>query len=283
MTPTYCYIIEHHEDGVRSYLTNWERPIKLKNLPARFAADAEQAFQRMPIAHSANNMSADFSQKTIDLMISTQDDRMRRYFATAPAVKVSIYIIRVNTEMLLEQDAVIDYAKQCLMVNSGVVGNITIQGQQIQATITPEPHLTNVGVPRYFFERTCNHVLYGSSCKANADTFKLTGTITATDRPNRSITVSVQGPNADYLRNGYLLHVQTGLRIGINSATHVGTTSVLALRFWTPEFAIGNDVICFAGCRHTTDDCRSKFGNIANFGGFPYVPNKNPTLNGVVT
>ena len=49
---------------------------------------------------------------------------------------------------------------------------------------------------------------------------------------------------------------------------------------WHPEIAIGDELTAFYGCQHTTADC-TLFGNIANFGGFPYVPSTNPTLNSV--
>jgi hypothetical protein len=32
----------------------------------------------------------------------------------------------------------------------------------------------------------------------------------------------------------------------------------------------------YAGCDHLLATCRDRFSNVANFGGFPWIPQKNP-------
>jgi len=38
----------------------------------------------------------------------------------------------------------------------------------------------------------------------------------------------------------------------------------------------GSVLIALPGCNHTTTHCNDKFSNILNFGGFPYMTEKNP-------
>jgi len=40
-------------------------------------------------------------------------------------------------------------------------------------------------------------------------------------------------------------------------------------------------VTLYPGCSHTIADCRDKFNNLVNFGGFPWIPSKNPFNNSV--
>ncbi|MEW6169845.1 MAG: phage BR0599 family protein [Pseudomonadota bacterium] len=43
-----------------------------------------------------------------------------------------------------------------------------------------------------------------------------------------------------------------------------------------PGLSVGATVVLYPGCDHTLSTCESKFGNSANFGGFPFIPTKNP-------
>ena len=43
-----------------------------------------------------------------------------------------------------------------------------------------------------------------------------------------------------------------------------------------PGLAVGVAFEAFAGCDRTFATCQSKFGNSLNFGGFPWIPAKNP-------
>jgi hypothetical protein len=40
-------------------------------------------------------------------------------------------------------------------------------------------------------------------------------------------------------------------------------------------------VTLYPGCAHTRTACKDKFNNLANFGGFPLIPSKNPFGNSV--
>ena len=43
-----------------------------------------------------------------------------------------------------------------------------------------------------------------------------------------------------------------------------------------PGLTAGDAFDAYPGCDHTLGTCASKFGNQLNFGGFPYIPQKNP-------
>jgi hypothetical protein len=40
-------------------------------------------------------------------------------------------------------------------------------------------------------------------------------------------------------------------------------------------------VALYPGCDHTRETCKDKFDNLANYGGFPWIPSKNPFANSV--
>jgi uncharacterized phage protein (TIGR02218 family) len=123
------------------------------------------------------------------------------------------------------------------------------------------------------FSRNCGHVLYGPQCGVNATAYKGTGEVTAL--VGNIATVTIAGDNGNnYYSGGYVqyeydnrLERKMILRqIGLNltlSGLPVGLTG-------------GMTVEIFPGCDHTLATCKNKFANTLNYGGFPWIPTKNP-------
>ncbi len=51
---------------------------------------------------------------------------------------------------------------------------------------------------------------------------------------------------------------------------------VLTLLIPFAENVLGSNIDLFAGCDRSLDTCDSKFAAVPNYGGFPFVPRKNP-------
>ena len=47
--------------------------------------------------------------------------------------------------------------------------------------------------------------------------------------------------------------------------------------FQLAKFRADGFITLSRGCSKTVSDCKNKFNNISNYGGFPYIPAKNPT------
>ena len=54
------------------------------------------------------------------------------------------------------------------------------------------------------------------------------------------------------------------------------TTLTLFNVFPKDYISLGDDVIAYAGCDKLNSTCHTKFNNIVNFGGFPFIPSDNP-------
>ena len=62
-------------------------------------------------------------------------------------------------------------------------------------------------------------------------------------------------------------------------SSHNKTASSDQLRLSTPiDLSVGDTISVLAGCDRTWQTCYSKFNNIINFGGFPYLPLENPYI-----
>ena len=65
-------------------------------------------------------------------------------------------------------------------------------------------------------------------------------------------------------KDGTLRHVMTD----------TGSTLLLSHAFY--GLSVGDGVIAYPGCAQNRDDCKNKFDNLLNYGGFPWIPDKNP-------
>jgi len=129
----------------------------------------------------------------------------------------------------------------------------------------------NVNKRHYSF--SCPHVLYGEECRANPSLHKLVTTVTVSGltltsenfgmKPNGFYT----GGTVTYQDDNYLLHTRFIF-------SHTGNNIVLTQQL--PYLPANAQVTVYPGCDHTLETCKDKFDNVVNFGGFPWIPGKNP-------
>jgi uncharacterized phage protein (TIGR02218 family) len=124
----------------------------------------------------------------------------------------------------------------------------------------------------------CPLRLYGPECRANEDDFKLESTVSGVT----GVTVTsadVVGTPANHFGGGYLewTHVERGTverRMIRSSNTATGVLTLV-----TPPLGliVGADITIVPGCDHTdgAGGC-AKFANQLNYGGFKFIPKKNP-------
>jgi len=145
-----------------------------------------------------------------------------------------------------------------------------------EAILHSEPALTSLrrnGLRR-FYQRQCPHVLYGSACRVAQSSYKVSGAVTVIS--GTGIEVTEAGTFADGYFDGGLLSWGSGAGVVESRIIlgHLGT--VLTLAAPVAGLAVGDTVDLYPGCDHTLSTCDGRFGNAENFGGWPYIPGKNP-------
>jgi uncharacterized phage protein (TIGR02218 family) len=141
-------------------------------------------------------------------------------------------------------------------------------------TLSCESVFTSMRRPglRARYQRNCRHSLYGTGCGVSREAMKVVGSATAVD--GTALVVSEAGGFADgYFIGGY---VRVGLATRFIVA-HAGT----ALTLMRPMESLNSadlpaEVELFPGCDKSRETCAAKFGNLPNYGGFPWIPLKNP-------
>lgn len=277
--PAYGYVIRH-PDGTMQFLTGLDRAFSVENLPASFAAASPQVFTPTQIKHGIIAAQSKFEPRHVNLSVPSNDPRLRRFLVTAAPTKIEAWILRFNAGAILSGD-VLDYKRDGSILESGILGQYAFQGPAILAELTPQVFLQGGSIPRFYSQRRCNHPLFSFGCGLDKANFSFTAEILTLNPAQREMIIEGQRPDspANYFNAGHLRHAILGMDFAIAWSEFSGGDTKLKLLAWHPEFETGQTLTAYAGCAHTVADCR-RLGNVANFGGFPHVPKKNPTTNG---
>lgn len=127
---------------------------------------------------------------------------------------------------------------------------------------------------RRLYQRQCPHVLYGGACGLLDTAWKTPVTLDTVSGITLTATAFGLQPDGYFAGGMVEWEAEPGRyeRRGIKS--HVGTT--ITLTHPVVGLEAGGTLDIWPGCDHSLATCDSKFSNSANYGGFPFVPNKNP-------
>jgi uncharacterized phage protein (TIGR02218 family) len=212
---------------------------------------------------------------------STFDNKKTKLTVTVPVnnafAQLFVNVIPGQTATLeLRQVHRTDGADQLSLLFKGRVGTIGFSNDGKEAKITCRPILSaqERPIPRHTYQGVCNHMLYDERCGILEGDYQETGTVSSAS--GRDITVSgISNLTGDYWEAGFArFGVEYRLIVKQSSAT-------FRLNLPFANDPTGSSVVFLPGCKHTRSVCNSKYSNIDNYGGFPFVPTKNPFETGL--
>lgn len=119
----------------------------------------------------------------------------------------------------------------------------------------------------------CRADLGDSRCKVDLSTLGETGTVTAVSTARRVFTATISGARAAGFFDGGLLTWSTGANAGIKQEAKSVSGSTITLYLPAGEdIADGDTFAIRAGCDKSPASCQTRFSNIVNFRGEPFVP-----------
>lgn len=126
------------------------------------------------------------------------------------------------------------------------------------------------------YQRSCRHALYGRGCTLNLEDFATIGECTDVTGDVATVTEAALQPSGYY--TGGILRSPDGVLSYIIS--HAGTSLKLQrLSYSLATAVLGGypfSVTIYPGCSHDRATCAAKFDNLLNYGGFDFIPQKNP-------
>lgn len=222
-----------------------------------------QTWERVPISRTALDETGELNRVNLEITLQRDNPVADLFRLYPPGDIVTVKIWRKHRD---DAEAVVIWA--------GRVLNCEFKGGE--AVLHTEPVYTSIrrnGLRR-FYQRQCPHVLYGPSCGVNQTLYKASGPVIAIS--GNTIQVAAAGSFANgYFAGGYVSWL-SGAWVTENRliTDHTGVTLTLSAPIL--GLAVGLSVDVYPGCDHTLSTCQTKFSNHANYGGWPYIPTKNP-------
>jgi uncharacterized phage protein (TIGR02218 family) len=217
------------------------------------------------IARGRVEQGSDSSDRTVLVTLPSTNPFAAQFIENVPGEKATVTIYRY------QRDESPSLATQVLLFK-GTVQSVRFpqDGSTAEIAVRSIETALNRNVPKFTFMGMCNHFLYDQNCGVNPSTFSHAGLVTA--EAETQITVSGAAASGFDFTGGYARPIGANdFRLIIAQS---GDDMTLILPFSDP--IEGGNVQLFAGCDHLIDgDCALVFNNVANFGGFAFVPNRN--------
>ena len=154
----------------------------------------------------------------------------------------------------------------------GRVSNLDVTRTAAKIKVKSYMVMLDLQLPKNQYQPTCLHSLYDTGCGLNRASYAYTGTVTGSASTVMSVNTTLTQA-AGFFTQGYVQFSSgqnSGSRRTILASSGGGVLSLAMPLEYVP--AAGDAFTAYVGCDHTQSTCTSKFGNEANFRGFPFVP-----------
>lgn len=213
------------------------------------------------ISRSEITQSGEVSKDSITLKFPRDHEFVADFLGVAPDQQTTLTIFRGH---LTDSDGEFAaYWKGRVLSSSAAGSEVTLNCESVFTS------LRRSGL-RARYQLTCRHSLYSDSCGVIKAAYATPAYIQSV---NAHVVVNnASGSTPDGTFTGGMIELESGaMRFIVN---HVGSTLYLSRPF--VENINGMTVNIFPGCDHLKSTCQTKFNNLLNFGGFPYIPSLNP-------
>lgn len=261
--------------------TEGGRPIELYEFRAgseifRFTSSEDDylfntlTWNALPISRGKIASTLDSDQDKLEVELPASQGLARQFLQTVPGRIVSLTIYRLHRD---------DPDQEAITIYRGAVhaASFVKEGRAVTFQVLPETQAFSRPVPRFTFGSLCSHMLYDARCKIDEHDPDFEKFLDCVDADGDTIELDGAGAfGADFFEQGFV-QFQGDYRM---VTAQSGDVLTLLLPFATSP--VGFSVRALAGCKlRLVADCTDKFSNAVNFGGFPYVPLRNPFVSGI--
>lgn len=218
-----------------------------------------------PISRSKTTASIEGTAGQLTVTMPIDNPVPQKFIANVPGKVGSVRVLRAH---------ITDALEEAVVLFDGFVANVTLDGE-LEAKVLCNPN-TNVfkrSGPRFTYLGLCNHILYDERCKVDISLFTFTGLVSSVV----DSTITVNGASvlgADFFVGGFARFPAGGTDDARMILAQSGDVMTLLIPFSLN--VSGQDIDLFAGCAHDLTTCDVKFDAVLDYGGFPFVPRKNP-------
>lgn len=210
--------------------------------------------------------TGDVKKKGISLVFPRSNELAGSFLGFAPEGITTVTVYRGHFDDVDVEW--VSYWKGRVLLAKAAENEITLECESVFSSLK-RPGL------RARYELSCRHTVYSTGCTLSMSSFLTSGLVLGVD--GTQITVAEAAGLSDGYLTGGILQSETGDLRSIVS--HVGSSITVSRTF---NENIGNQTVqLHPGCDKLKATCISKFDNLLNFGGFPYIPSRNPFVGSI--
>lgn len=235
-----------------------------------FISDSNGTWTPAPIQASSVQQTNEIAKNGVKITLPRTNTVAQLFLGKTPEEATSLTIYREHTE---DDQRVYWRGRVASSETSG--DSVTLSCEDIFTSMNRTGN-------RARYQKGCRHALYSQQCGVVDSSYETAVTLTASS--GFSVTVSgAKDSNGDIVEAGYfvggVIELADGSRRYILEQS--GETLTLLSPFNDLTIGGGLSAVMYPGCKHSVSDCLNKFDNLNNYGGFPYIPGKNPFASSV--
>jgi uncharacterized phage protein (TIGR02218 family) len=151
----------------------------------------------------------------------------------------------------------------------GRISDINIGRTEVRMQVKSELELLNTMMPRDFYQSSCLNSLFDNGCTLSKSNFAYGGTIGVANLLQMTTNIANA---AGFFDLGTVLF-NSGPNLGTRRSirSYSGGVFIFSLPLTVAPLA-GSSFIAYPGCDKLKTTCESKFNNVINFRGYPFIP-----------
>jgi uncharacterized phage protein (TIGR02218 family) len=236
--------------GVQAYYTTSQGPVIFNGL------------ESLPdyVVHGELEQSEELNKQSLEITLRGISPVASLYVAEIPTTGVDVRVYRF-----------LEGIQDFRLVWAGRVVKAVHDSERDECSLQCEPIFTmlrRAGLRRNY-QLLCPYALYGDGCLVQMSAFSVADVVTSMDG-NWLSGPGIAAKAAGWFVGGILRSGNVFRLINDHSGGRVHVAANI------PGLRVGGGVNAIAGCDKSLATCEARFGNSINFGGFPYIPAKNP-------
>jgi hypothetical protein len=226
----------------------------------------------VPIKRSPPEIQSSQSDRRIIVEMPITNPFALRYVPTLPASPDHMTLYRYHSTDGGTPEVVLYF--------SGEVSNVAFTENRAKVNVLSDGRVLGTVIPKQTCRNLCNHVLYDTRCGVNQASKTTATNVVAISGGDLEVTLSGSGLSAKASGGAYKGGVMSRNNIEnrmVLKYTDLGGDQVKFFIMIPFQFLeVGTPIDISLGCTHSIGTCDSRFNNVERYGGFPYVPRKNP-------
>lgn len=218
------------------------------------------------IKRSGIRATQSVERNELTVRVRGDSDLALEYLQSPPSEQVRIRIYQKHRD---DAEFIVRYngrVQNCSWSENGAVAEI--QCAQVSWSLR-QPGL------RRSFQYSCPYPVFENGCGLSRAAYEVATTVTAMSGTRVTLAYSSVAYAANYFAGGYAQWVLPNGRRDRRMITGSAENRIV-LHSTNLGLSVGDSVSLYPGCDHQSSTCYTKFDNVENFGGFPFIPDQSP-------